>query len=68
MKTRSLLAFLLTSGLAAQAATPITIVSVSDSADTARGAVSFQVREVRDLRTLGAVDPHLLGSDRKSVV
>ena len=62
MKTRSLLAFLLTSGLAAQAATPITIVSVSDSADTARGAVSFQVREVRDLRTLGAVDPHLLGS------
>lgn len=62
MKTRSLLAFLLSSGVAAQAATPFTLVSISDSADTARGAVSFQVREVRDLRTLATVDPHLLGT------
>lgn len=62
MKTPSLLAFLLTAVAATRAATPVTLVSISDSADTARGAVSFQIREVRDLRTLGALDPHLLGS------
>ncbi|MCB9496224.1 MAG: hypothetical protein H6686_04980 [Fibrobacteria bacterium] len=61
---KTILAFSLFVGWAAaqDAPVPATIVSLVDTTNTDTLPVSWRVREVRDLRKLGAKDPTLLGT------